>query len=60
MSETKLVTVQIRLTQELLNRIDRYRLSLTWKPSRSHAMRFLMENAMAIIEGHDNAESKDS
>jgi predicted DNA-binding protein len=46
----RLVSLQIRLPQELIERIDKYRLSLTMRPTRSMTIRFLIENAMAILE----------
>ncbi|MFL5338366.1 MAG: hypothetical protein ACJ8H8_35660 [Geminicoccaceae bacterium] len=52
-SEDKMQVIQIRVPQALLNRIDRYRLSLGMRPTRSMAMRFLMESAISIIEAQD-------
>jgi hypothetical protein len=55
-----MATLQIRLPQELLQRIDNYRLSLTMRPTRSMMMRFLLENAMGIIEEQLREQSKNT
>jgi hypothetical protein len=46
----RLATLQVRLPQDLLKRIDAYRLKLTMRPTRSQTIRFLLENAMSILE----------
>jgi len=45
-----LSTIQIRLTREVIDRIDRYRLGMPMRPSRSMTIRFLIEHALAIAE----------
>jgi metal-responsive CopG/Arc/MetJ family transcriptional regulator len=51
-----LVTVQVRLPPDLLQRIDDYRQKLTIRPTRSQVVRFLLENAVSILEaGETNA-----
>jgi metal-responsive CopG/Arc/MetJ family transcriptional regulator len=43
-------TLQVRLPLELLRRIDTNRLKMTMRPSRSQMIRFLIENALNIME----------
>jgi metal-responsive CopG/Arc/MetJ family transcriptional regulator len=52
-NEAKMQVIQIRVPQALLDRIDRYRLSLGMRPNRSMVMRFLMESAISIIEAQE-------
>jgi len=55
-----MVTLQVRLNQSLVQRIDRYRLSLTLRPSRSQMIRYLVGHAMSISEEQlKNAISKE-
>jgi metal-responsive CopG/Arc/MetJ family transcriptional regulator len=54
-----MVTLQIRLSENLLQRIDAYRDSLTMNPSRSMVIRFLVENAMAILETEREKDGQD-
>jgi|KBSMisStandDraft_5_1062788.scaffolds.fasta_scaffold04137_2 metal-responsive CopG/Arc/MetJ family transcriptional regulator len=56
---TRMVTLQIRLSENLLQRIDAYRDSLTMNPSRSMVIRFLVENAMAILETEREKDGQD-
>jgi predicted DNA-binding protein len=51
--DEKLLTLQIRIPPELMRRIDTYRLNLTMRPTRSQYIRFLLENAMTILEEGD-------
>lgn len=46
----KMVTIQIRLSDDLLKRIDKYRLASTFRPSRSMMFRYLLQTAMNNIE----------
>jgi hypothetical protein len=59
-SQPPLATLQVRLPQDLLKRIDAYRLKLTMRPTRSQTIRFLLENAMGILEEGKDNESKGS
>jgi Arc/MetJ-type ribon-helix-helix transcriptional regulator len=45
-----LVSLQVRLPQALLDRIDTHRASVKMRPSRSQVIRFLLENAMTVVE----------
>jgi metal-responsive CopG/Arc/MetJ family transcriptional regulator len=50
-----MATLQVRLPQDLLKRIDAYRFQLTMRPTRSQTIRFLLENALSILEeAHGN------
>jgi len=53
-----LVTIQVRLPQELLQWIDDYRQGMTMRPTRSQMMRFLLENARNILVERTRDESK--
>jgi metal-responsive CopG/Arc/MetJ family transcriptional regulator len=39
-----LEVIQVRLESETLVEIDRLRQKLSWRPSRSHAIRWMIEN----------------
>lgn len=47
----RLQTLQIRLPNDLIRRIDTYRYRLPLRPGRAQIIRFLLEHAMNIIEG---------
>ena len=51
--EQPMPAIQIRLPQTLIDRIDRYRLALSLKPNRAQTIRFLVENAMNILESQE-------
>lgn len=55
-----LTTFQIRVHQDLLDRIDAYRKKSTMRPTRSQAARFLLESAMQLLEEAQENESKSS
>lgn len=61
-SDEPLVTVQVRLSRETIARVDRYRLGLSMLPSRSMVLRFLIENAINIVEEQQRGlqQAKDS
>jgi hypothetical protein len=50
----RLDSLQIRLSPDLLRRIDAYRAKLTMRPTRSMTIRFLLTNAMAILEEEEH------
>lgn len=47
-----MITLQLRMSAKLMERIDTYRFGLMMRPSRSQAMRFLLENALNILDEH--------
>lgn len=46
MSDNELVPLQIRFPKDLLQRLDKYRLSLTIQPSRSQMIRYFVETGL--------------
>ena len=50
------LSLQVRLSQELINRIDANRASMTMRPTRSQMIRFLLENALSIMEEEKSNE----
>jgi metal-responsive CopG/Arc/MetJ family transcriptional regulator len=47
-----MATLQVRLPEALLERLDQYRARLQIEPTRSQALRFLIENALNSQEEH--------
>jgi len=45
-----MLAIQIRIPRDLMNRLDRYRFGMPLRPTRSQAIRFLIENALNILE----------
>lgn len=54
MPEEPLTVIQVRLSRETIERVDRYRLGLSLRPSRSLVLRFLIENALNILEAENS------
>jgi hypothetical protein len=55
----QLITVQARISRDLIDRIDAYRKRSTMRPSRSQAIRFLLESAMDLLQEAQTNEQKD-
>lgn len=49
-----LVPIQLRLSPTQIARIDRYRRTMTLRPSRAWTIRWLLENALNIIENEEH------
>jgi hypothetical protein len=45
-----MITLQIRLSGELVDRIDRLRLGMSMRPSRVQTIRWILENGINILE----------
>jgi len=59
MSDDNVTTmISIRLPKSLIDRIDTYRSTITMKPSRSQMVRWLIENAMDIVERTQSNDSE--
>ena len=52
--EEPLVPIQLRLSPVQIPRIDRYRRTLTLRPTRAWTIRWLLENALNIIENDEH------
>jgi len=50
--DAKMVTIQVRVTPDLLDRIEHYRLHHSLRPTRSQYMRHLLETAVHILDDH--------
>ena len=49
-----LVPIQLRLSPTQIARIDRYRRGMTLRPTRAWTIRFLLENALNILESGEH------
>lgn len=47
-----MATIQVRLPETLLERLDQYRAGLMIQPTRSQCLRFLIDTALNIQEEH--------
>jgi hypothetical protein len=55
---TRLATLQVRLRPEQLERIDKMRVRMPLRPTRSQMIRFLLVNAMTILEEAEERQRK--
>lgn len=60
MDDEPMITLQVRLSQSLLARIDGYRRRSLMRPNRSQAIRFLLENAISLLEDTKDAGNPDT
>lgn len=51
-----MMIIQIRLEEELVEKIDQLRKYLTWCPSRSHAIRWIVNHGIDMLENEKKAE----
>jgi hypothetical protein len=50
MADETLVTLQIRLSREMIDWIDVLRMKMPMRPSRAQTIRWMLENARDILE----------
>lgn len=55
--QQSMVNLQMRLSREMVDRIDKLRMGMTMRPSRTQTIRWLLENGLSILESSKEASS---